>query len=120
MRARYDKPGTIARMAMALASPVDLDEAYRVGWTAAVRAAAGESDLMMTLRRTSDDPYHCDVASVPLASIANQIRPLPDAFIGADGRSVTPAFRRYALPLLGPEPFLPYGRLDLAGGTADA
>jgi 6-phosphofructokinase len=120
LRARYDKPGTIARMAMALASAVDLDEAYRVGRAAAAHAANGESDLMMTLRRTGDEPYQSEVGTAPLASIANHIRPLPDAFIGADGHSVTPAFRRYALPLLGPDPFLLYGRFDDAGGMADA
>ncbi|MEA2513868.1 MAG: hypothetical protein QOJ59_3355, partial [Thermomicrobiales bacterium] len=35
----------------------------------------------------------------------------PEPFIGADGRSVTAAFRDYALPLLGPDPFPIYGRL---------
>ena len=111
LRARYDKPGTAARMSVALASPVDQDEAYRVGWAAAWRAAAGESDLMTTLVRVREDPFACEVGTAPLAAVANRVRTLPAAFVGADGRSASAAFRAYALPLLGPDPFPRYGRL---------
>ncbi len=110
LRARYDKPGTIARMAMGAVSEVDLVEAEGVGREAVRRALAGESDLMITIERLSDDPYRVAYGATPLLSIANTERRLPDEFIGADGRSVTPAFRRYALPLLG-DPLPPYGRL---------
>ncbi|MDQ3044573.1 MAG: diphosphate--fructose-6-phosphate 1-phosphotransferase [Chloroflexota bacterium] len=111
VQARLEKPGGFARMAFGLASPVDLDEAYRTGWAAAWRAAAGESDLMIALNRLGDDPYVSDETVVPLADVANQARVLPDAFIGPDGQSVTAAFRRYALPLLGPDALPPYARL---------
>ncbi len=111
LRARYDKPGTAARMSIALASPVDLDEAYRLGRAAAERAAEGDSDVMMTLNRSQDGPYHCDVGTAPLAEIANQIRPFPDAFIAGTPRALSAAFRTYALPLLGPDPFPAYARL---------
>ena len=112
-RARCDRPGTIARMSGALASTVDRDEAYRVGWTAAERLAAGASDLMTTLVRTGDDPYGCEIGEAPLAAVANRVRPLPDAFVAPDGRGVTPAFFAYALPLLGPDPLPEYGRLTV-------
>ncbi|MGH2534707.1 MAG: diphosphate--fructose-6-phosphate 1-phosphotransferase [Thermomicrobiales bacterium] len=110
-RARFDRPGTAARMSMALASSVDLDEAYRLGVDAASRAARGESDVMTALARLPGEPYCCEVTAVPLAAVANRVRALPDDFIGDDSRSVTPAFRDYALPLLGPDPFPPYTRL---------
>jgi 6-phosphofructokinase 1 len=48
---------------------------------------------------------------VPVERVANRVRHLDDAFIGADGHSVTPAFIDYALPLLGMDPFPPYHRL---------
>ena len=111
LRARFDKPGTIARMSGALASPVDREEAYALGRAAAERAAAGESDVMVTLVREADAPYAWRIGAAPLAEVANTARPVPPAFIGADGASVTDAFRRYARPLLGPEPFPRYGRL---------
>ena len=111
LRARCDRPGTIARMSISLASPVDLAEAYALGRAAIEVIAAGGSDVMTALRRTSDVPYRCEVTAVPLAAVANRVRSLPDAFIRPDGHGVTDAFRAYALPLLGPDPFPPYGRL---------
>ncbi|HEV2073562.1 MAG TPA: diphosphate--fructose-6-phosphate 1-phosphotransferase [Thermomicrobiales bacterium] len=110
LRARYDKPGTAARMSIALASEVDLDEAYRLGAGAVDRMVDGASGFMTAISRTSDDPYTYDIIAVPLEKIANQVRHLDDAFIGADGMSVTPAFHAYMRPLLGKEPFPPYGR----------
>jgi 6-phosphofructokinase 1 len=109
---RYDKPGTIARMAMMAVSEADLAEAEAAGREAVRRAVAGESDRMITIRRANapDEPYRAAYGAVPLASIANIERLLPDEFIGADGRSVTDAFRRYALPLLG-DPLPEYGRI---------
>lgn len=117
LRARYDKPGTMARMSIAAASTTDLDEAEAVGREAMRRAVAGESDRMITIERLGDEPYAVAYGAVPLIAIANTERHLPDDFIGADGRSVTPAFRRYALPLLG-EPLPVYGRVaDLPLGA---
>lgn len=110
LRARYDKPGTIARMSMVTASPTDLAEAEAVGQEAVRRALAGESDRMVTIERLSDEPYRVGYGVAPLAAIAHAERRLPDHFIGPDGRSVTAAFRRYALPLLG-GPVSAYGRL---------
>jgi 6-phosphofructokinase 1 len=112
LRARYDKPGTIQRMSMALASPVDLAEAEAAGREGVRLALSGVSDHMVTLVRESDAPYRCGLGSVALTAIANTERHLPDAFIGADGRSLTPAFADYALPLLGP-PLPELARLEL-------
>lgn len=110
LRARYDKPGTIARMSIVAASSTDLVEAEGAGREALRRALAGESDRMLTIERISDEPYVVTYGVAPLTAIANTERLLPAEFIGTDGRSVTPAFRRYALPLLG-EPLPQYGRL---------
>ena len=111
LRARYDRPGTIQRMSMALASPVDLAEAEAVGREATRLALAGQSDRMVTLTRRSDEPYAFGLDSVELSAIANTERHLPDEFIGADGRSLTSAFGDYARPLLG-GPLPEYARLE--------
>lgn len=110
VRARYDKPGTAARMSISLASRVDLEEAFRLGSSAVERLVAGETLIMTILTRTSDEPYRCEIGVVPVERIANRVRHLDDAFIREDGRGMTGAFRDYALPLLGPDPFPPYGR----------
>jgi 6-phosphofructokinase 1 len=111
LRARFERPGTAARMSIALASPVDLDEAERVGRTAVEAVLRGESDIMTTIVRVADSPYRSEIGTVPLERVANRVRPFPAEFLGSDGRSVTSDFRRYALPLLGPGPFPRYGRL---------
>ncbi|HUS17650.1 MAG TPA: diphosphate--fructose-6-phosphate 1-phosphotransferase, partial [Chloroflexia bacterium] len=64
IRARFDKPGTLQRMSGAHASPVDCEEAARCGAAAVGAAAAGQSDCMVALVRTSKDPYHCDTTLV--------------------------------------------------------
>ena len=111
LRARYDKPGTMSRMSILAASSADLAEAEQAGREAVRRAVGGESDLMITFERADDEPYALTYGTVALDRIANTERLLPDDYIGADGRSITLAFRRYALPLLG-EPLPAYARLD--------
>jgi ATP-dependent phosphofructokinase / diphosphate-dependent phosphofructokinase len=101
VRTRVDKPGTIQRMSIAHQSSSDRQEAEAVGAAAVAHALAGRSDVMVTLTRQSDEPYHCGTGTAPLATIANQQRLLPDELIGADGCSLTAAFERYARPLLG-------------------
>ncbi len=110
LRARYDKPGTAARMSIELASDVDLALAYELGDAAIRCLVAGESGFMTAISRTGDDPYAYDIVKAPLEKIANRVRHLDDAFIGADGMSVTPAFHDYMRPILGENPFPPYGR----------
>jgi 6-phosphofructokinase len=109
LRTRYDKPGTLARM---MPAALDLDEAEACGREAVRRAIAGESDLMVTIERIPDEPYVVRYGVTPLSGVANTVRTLPDDFITPNGRGVTAAFRRYALPLLGPNPFPPFGRLE--------
>lgn len=101
VRARYDKPGTIARMAMLAASPVDLDEAFACGVEAVRRAVEGETGTMVTIVRTNNDPYAVRYSSAPLDRIANTERRLPDAYIAPGEHDVSPEFSQYALPLLG-------------------
>jgi ATP-dependent phosphofructokinase / diphosphate-dependent phosphofructokinase len=111
VRARYDKPGTAARMSMSLASSVDLDEAYALGAGAVERLVAGETAIITVLRRTTGADYACTVDAVPVELIANRVRRLPDPFIASSGTGITDAFRDYAGPLLGPRPFPTYTRL---------
>jgi 6-phosphofructokinase 1 len=111
VRARYDKPGSLQRMSMVCASPVDLAEAAEVGRAAVRLALGGATDRMVTLVREADQPYRCHTSSTALEEVANRQRLLPDEFIAADGRGATEAFRRYALPLLGPDPLPVYARL---------
>ena len=110
LKARFDKAGTIQRVFMATASPVDVQEAALVGETAVRHAVDGVTDHMVTLERVADEPYQCTTGLVELAEVANQERLLPDEFLSPSGNDVTAAFIRYAAPLLG-GPLPPYARL---------
>ncbi|RMF91834.1 MAG: diphosphate--fructose-6-phosphate 1-phosphotransferase [Planctomycetota bacterium] len=101
--ARGNVPGTDQRHSMAYASPVDLDEAYRVGQKAAVLAAAGESGYMATILREPGPVYNVRYDKVPLPEVANSERTFPDAWIAPNGYDVTDDFIRYARPLIGNE-----------------
>jgi 6-phosphofructokinase 1 len=103
LRARFDKPGTIQRMSMAMVSEVDLQEAYEVGAHAVSVALDGEDDKMVSIDRVSNAPYAAKPGLVPLVEIANRQKLLPDEFINGDSNHVTPAFAEYALPLIGAE-----------------
>jgi 6-phosphofructokinase 1 len=111
VQARYDKPGTIARMAMFAASEVDVVEASEAGAEAVRRALAGETGVMIAIRRDSTDPYQVSYAAAPLPCIATVERRLPDDMIAPSGHDVTDAFRFWALPLLG-APLPTYEVLD--------
>ena len=101
VRARWDKPGTVQRMSSAHLSPVDLSEAAACGRWAVRFALRGRSDCMVVMRRRDAKRYAVDYGLVPLTRIANREKTLPAAFFNRRRMLPTPAFRRYALPLLG-------------------
>lgn len=112
IKARWDKPGTIQRVSMLAASPVDLEEAFAVGRAAVRHAVEGRDGHMVTLVRESDDPYRWTTGLAPLEKVANAERRVPDDFISPDGNDVTAAFLAYARPLIG-GPLPPYARLEM-------
>ena len=109
IRARYEKPGTAARMSISMASPVDLTLAEGLGQIAAEGVIAGETARMASLKPFEDGRW--GMTTVPVEKVANRVRVLDEAFIGDDGHSVTEAFLDYAFPLLGDSPFPPYVRV---------
>lgn len=112
LRARFDKPGDLQRMASTSISVTDRDEAYLVGEHGVQALLAGESDKMVTLVRQTEPVYHCTAGLIDLALVANVQRLLPDNYLTADKTMVTQAFYDYALPLIG-EPVIPYMPLEL-------
>jgi 6-phosphofructokinase len=99
--ARGNVAGTDQRHAMALASTVDLEEAYRSGQMAALLAARGESGFMSTILRDPGPIYRVRYDKVPLADVAASERSFPAAWIEKNGNDVTDEFVRYAQPLVG-------------------
>jgi 6-phosphofructokinase 1 len=113
IKARWDKPGTIQRVSMLAASPLDLEEAYTVGREAVRHAVEGRDGHMVTLARESNDPYRWTTGLAPLEKVANAERKVPDEFISPEGNDMTEAFLAYARPLIG-GPLPAYARLEMA------
>lgn len=111
LRARWEKPGTLARTSIACVSEVDLDEAYLVGRRAVEAALRGETDRMVTLLREPGEPYRVTTGLAPLADVANRERYLPEEYLAPDGAEVSEGFRAYARPLIG-GPLPEYGRFE--------
>jgi 6-phosphofructokinase 1 len=101
VRVRFDKPGTIQRMATAYVSSTDRDEAEEAGTEAVRLAAAGASRVMVAFEREPTRDYRVRLGTTPLEVVANQQRLLPAAFVDADGAGMTDAFVAYATPLIG-------------------
>jgi 6-phosphofructokinase 1 len=101
LKARFDKPGTIQRVSMALASKVDLKEAYAVGQAAVKQATKGETDKMVTLVRAPRRRYRCTTGLVELEKVATATKAMPRDFINREGNGMTQEYRRYAMPLIG-------------------
>lgn len=101
LKVRLDKPNYIQRSLMACASPIDLEEAYRVGRQAVKEAIAGRMEGMITLIRDPGPVYHCSLGVASLADIANREQMLPPEFMNRAGNYPTEAFLAYARPLIG-------------------
>ena len=102
VRARWDKPGTIQRMSSAHFSETDLKEAKNCGTWAVRYAVAGRTDCMVIMRRRSGRRYVIKYDTVPLAGVANAEKRLPPAYFDRRTMLPTAAFKRYALPIVGP------------------
>ena len=112
VRARFDKPGDLQRMASISISSTDREEAYLVGQQGVHALLQGESDKMVTLVRHNEPAYHCTTGLVDLDQIANVQRLLPDHYLTESKTMVTQAFYDYALPLIG-DPLQHYPAIEM-------
>lgn len=101
IRARFDKPGTIQRMSMAYVSETDQKEAFQAGVHAVKWALQGMSGVMVGFKRKPGKKYAIEYCPVPLEKIPNRERYLPAKFFDVKKGMIKPAFKPYALPLLG-------------------
>jgi 6-phosphofructokinase 1 len=111
LRARFDKPGDLQRMASCSVSITDRDEAYLVGKMGTKALLDGESDKMITLVRNDEPAYNCTTGLAELSRVANVQRLLPDEYLDESKTMVTQAFYDYALPLIG-DPISDHVTLD--------
>jgi 6-phosphofructokinase 1 len=86
------------------ASAVDLDEAYRCGIEAVKLAGKGESGVMVSIKRISNNPYAIEFGKVPLKEVAVSAKPMPAGYFNREGNNVSPLFFDYMKPLAGELP----------------
>ncbi|MGI6777537.1 MAG: 6-phosphofructokinase [Acetivibrionales bacterium] len=94
-------PGVLQRCTSIFASKVDIDEAYRVGNKAVEIAINEGTGWMATILRKPGTNYEAYFDKVPLETVANSVRYIPDSWITKDGIDVTDDFINYAKPLIG-------------------
>lgn len=94
-------PGVLQRSTSIHASKVDIDEAYRVGMKAVEIAINDGSGWMATILRMKTKDYKVIFDKVPLETVANSVRYLPENWITKDGIDVTDDFINYAMPIIG-------------------
>lgn len=99
-RVKTIKFDVMQRSAAHWASAVDREEAYLVGRRAVETALAGESGLMIGLKRLSNQPYQAELIKIPAAEVANKVKLLPPKWINEKQNNVRAEFRDYVLPLI--------------------
>lgn len=98
----------LQRAARHIASKTDVDQAYALGKAGIEFALQGKTGVMLTIERTSSNPYQWDIGTVALEKVANAERKLPRAFITEDGFHITDSCREYLSPLIQGESYPPY------------
>jgi 6-phosphofructokinase 1 len=86
------------------ASAIDLDEAYNCGVEAVKLAGKGESGVMVSIKRISNNPYKIEFGKVPLKEVAVSAKPMPLDYFNAEGNHVSKSFIDYMKPLVGELP----------------
>ena len=103
IKARSEKPGICNRSSIAFQSSVDREEAVIAGAEACRAALNGENGVMVGFRRVPGPVYKSETFLIPVEQVMLHERKMPDEFISADGRDVTPAFVDWCRPLIGEE-----------------
>jgi len=105
--ARYDRPGTLARVSQSSVARADAEEAYNLG-SLAVRLIEDEcTDYLVTVQRDSpisdrsDKGYRSVEGTMRLDQVNDSPRLLPDNFISENGVNITDAYLDWARPLVG-------------------
>ncbi len=101
LKARCNRPGIIQRSSAALASEIDVAEAFECGKKTIEYFAKGISGVMVTMDRTEGDEYLIEYGMKELGKVANVEHCVPKHFINKDKNFITDAFIRYCAPLIG-------------------
>ncbi len=88
------------RCAAHIVSATDIEESRMLGMTACQCALEGKTAMMAAVIRTNDDPYEVRFDTIPVSTVANQVKSVPDEFINEEGNDVTQELIDYLRPLI--------------------
>jgi 6-phosphofructokinase 1 len=91
---------TLQRAAAHIASLTDINEAEAVGMRAVAEVNKGNTGMMVTIQRASEDPYKSETDVYDIHDIANVEKKIPDEWIDKDNKQMTEEFIKYARPLI--------------------
>lgn len=118
-RVRADTFGYLQRSFVGVVSEVDAKEARAVGISAVKFAVSGDYPSGSTaIKRAAGKAYKTWIERVELKAVAKETRHMPDEWINEQANDVTPAFVKYAAPIVGPLPKI--GRLKAVKVTLSA
>lgn len=98
----------LQRSARHIASSVDVEQAYALGFRGVEMALAGANAVMPYIKRVSQNPYRWEIGQVELHKVANHEKFMPRDFISEDGFHITNQCREYIIPLITGEDYPPY------------
>lgn len=98
------------RCASHITSRTDLEESAEIGRGGVSFALQGESGVMVCALREEKTEYSIKLSPLPIASIANAVRCVPDSYINESGNYVTDECIDYILPLIAGECDIKYNK----------
>ena len=100
VKVRSVEVNVLQRCAAHMASATDLDEALALGEKAVSLSEEGITAEMVTLNRTSNDPYTVSYSHAPIKDIANEAKSIPRDWINPRGNDILPPLYDYLKPLV--------------------
>jgi 6-phosphofructokinase len=98
----------LQRSARHIASRVDVEQSYCVGYSGVEYALQGYNAIMTYIKRISQTPYLWEVDQVSLTEVANKEKFMPRDFIDQEGFHITQKCRDYIIPLISGEDYPPF------------
>lgn len=100
LKTRAIEFSTLQRAATHLASLTDINEAEMVGMKAVEAANEGNTGMMVTIDRKSDNPYESKAGLYDIHDIANVEKKIPVEWIDEENNALKEEYLTYARPLI--------------------
>ena len=103
-RGEFQITESLSMCAIDRVSKVDIEEAHACGVKAVKLTDEGISGVMVSLVRTSSNPYKIELTTVPFEEVALKVKAMDDKYINLQGNYVTEEYIKYLKPLIGKIP----------------